>query len=239
MALDRTRRYRESWAHAELDRVIAQAQIDGTWSGNSSVLISDPACREQLVAYIRNHIWPAIQRLFQGTELATDTSADNQPVITQEWVSETTMSFMFLIWNTEDLGAEPGDIPYYCRITVKYCPCSYFFNTDFYIHFPESFDMHRLKALLGNSMFVGNPPNLVYETGWKDEPGSLIVEFNSGRGCGHPNKPLAETMLAELAEQINYLRRLIRAVRRLGLDYGNEQHFLQVVHELEKCFPAK
>lgn len=46
----------------------------------------------------------------------------------------------------------------------------------------------------------------------------------------------AKTMLAE---QINYLRRLIRAVRRLGLDYGNEQHFLQVVHELEKRFPAR
>ena len=46
-------------------------------------------------------------------------------------------------------------------------------------------------------------------------------------------------MLAELAEHVNYLRRLIRAVRQLSADYDSEPYLRAVVCELEKCFPAE
>lgn len=239
MATDRTRKPREDWAHIELDRIITQAQNTGAWSRESSMLISDPAFREQLITNIKTHIWPGIQRLFQGTDLVADPSGQGQLTITHEWLHETTMSFLFLVWHAEDIGSSPGDVPYFCRIEVKYSQHTYLFEIDFFTHFPESFDMQRLKALMGNPRFVGNPPKLIYETGHDDQPSILIVEFRFGRGCENPIQPLIQTMLADMAERVHFLHRLIRAVRLLGSDYDNKQHFLSVEHELEKCFTAQ
>jgi hypothetical protein len=239
MATDKTRKTREDWAHIELDRIITQAQNTDALSRESSMLISDPAFREQLITNIKTHIWPGIQRLFQGTDLVADPSGQGQLTITQEWLQETTMSFLFLVWHAEDAGRNPGDIPYFCRLKVKYSQHSYLFKIDFFIHFPESFDMQRLKALMGNPRFAGNPPKLIYETGHDDQPGVLVIEFRFGRGYGNPIQPLVQTMLADMAEHVHFLRRLVRAVRLLGSDYDNEQHLLSVERELEMCFTAQ
>ena len=157
----------------------------------------------------------------------------------REGMSETSMSFVFLVRRLEDAGVEIGENPYFCRITTQCRRRSFFIQTDFYLHFPESIDMARLKALLGNPKFVGNPPKLSYETGHGDHPGILIVGFNFGSGCGYEGMLPLETMLAELAEHVNYLRRLIRAVRQLSTDYDSEPYLRAVVRELEKCFPAE
>jgi len=112
------------------------------------------------------------------------------------------------------------------------------FETDFYIHFPESFDMERIKVLLGNPRFAGNPPKLIYEVRADDSPGVLIVEFRFGRCLEYPVILPIETMLADLAEHVNFLRRLIRAAQQMSRDYDSEPLFRKVVNELEKCFPA-
>jgi len=240
MATSRTRRPRDAWAHTELDRVIAEARRGGTWSDEATVRVSDPACREELIACIRDRIWPGILAIFHATELMPDaTGKDGHPEIHQEWAPETTVSFVFLVASTEDTGMDIGDDPYFCRITTKVRPRGYMFETDFYIHFPESFDMDRLKSLLGNPKFVGNPPKLIYEVRHDDSPGMLIVEFNFGRGHEYPVLLPIETMLADMAEHVNFLRRLIRAVRKLSRDYDSEPFFRKVVNELEKCFQAE
>lgn len=239
MATDRPRRPQDGWAHVELDSAIAHARKSGTWSSESTVLISDPTCRDELAGWIKERIWPGILRVFAGTELVPDpSSADGQPQITQEWTSETTMSFVFLVRSLEDTGVEIGDDPYFCRITTNCRPRGYFLETDFYIHFPESFEVPRLKTLLGNAMFVGNPPRLSYETRHGETSGVWIVGFRFGSGCGYPGRLPVEAMLAELAEHVNFLRRLIRAVRQLSADYDSEPYLQRVVRELEKCFPA-
>ena len=240
MATRRTKRPQDDWAHAELDNAIAQARQAGTWSNETTVLIGDPACREEIVSWINERIWPGVLRLFNGTELVPDpASADGQPKISQECMFETTMSFVFLVSSLEDTGVEIGDDPYFCRINTQCRPRSFFIETDFYIHFPASFDMARLKALLGNPKFVGNPPKLTYETRHGGHPDILIVEFHFGSGYGYPGILPWETMLAELAEHVNYLRRLIRAVRQLSTHYDSEPFLIAVVRELEKCFPAE
>ena len=240
MATRRTKRPQDDWAHAELDSAIAQARKAGAWSNEATVLICDPSCREEIVSWINERIWPGVLRMFNGTELVPDpASADGQPQIRQEWMVETSMSFVFLVRSLEDAGVEIGENPYFCRIATQCRLRSFFIQTDFYLHFPESIDMARLKALLGNPKFVGNPPKLSYETGHGDHPGILIVGFNFGSGCGYEGMLPLETMLAELAEHVNYLRRLIRAVRQLSTDYDSEPHLRAVVRELEKCFPAE
>ena len=239
MTTDKTGKTQDNRDHAELDRVITQAKDAGVWSRESTMLISDPAFREQLINDIKTHVWPGIQRLFQGTDLVADPSGQGQLTITQEWLRETTMSFLFLVWHAEDAGKNPGDVPYFCRIEVKYSQHNYLFEIDFFIHFPESFDTQRLKALMGNPRFVGNPPKLIYETGHDDQPGILIVEFRYGHGYENPVQPLIQTMLADMAEHVHFLHRLVRAVRLLGSDYDNEQHLLSVERELEMCFTAQ
>ena len=240
MAARRTKRPEDDWAHAELDSAIALARKAGTWSNEATVLIGDPSCREVIVSWINDRIWPGFLRMFSGTELIPDpASADGQPQISQEGMFETCMSFVFLVRSLEDTGIEIGEDPYFCRITIQCRLRSFLIQTDFNIHFPESFDMARLKALLGNPEFVGNPPKLSYETGHGDHPGILIVGFNFGSGCGYEGMLPLETMLAELAEHVNYLRRLIRAVRQLSTDYDSEPYLRAVVRELEKCFPAE
>ena len=149
------------------------------------------------------------------------------------------MSFVFLVGSTEDTGPDVGDDPYFCRLTTKVRLRGYMLETDFYIHFPETFDMDRLKTLLGNPRFSGNPPKLVYEVRHGESPGVLIVEFNFGRGHEYPVLLPIDTMLADLAEHMNFLRRLIRAVRQLSRDYASEPLFRKVVNELVKCFQAE
>lgn len=240
MATRRTKRLEDAWAHAELDNVIAQARKAGTWSDEATVLIGNPSCREELVSWINERIWPGVLRMFDGTELVPDpASADGRPQISQEWMLDTSMSFVFLVRSIEDTGVAIGDGPYFCRITIQCRPRSFFIQTDFYIHFPESFDMARLKALLGNPRFVGNPPKLSYERGHGGHPDILLVGFHFGSGCEYPGILPLETMLAELAEHVNYLRQLIRAVRQLSADYDSEPYLRAVVRELEKCFPAE
>ena len=240
MTTGRRRQPRDAWAHAELDNVIAKARRDGTWSSESTALVTDPDCRQELIARTSDHIWPGIQRLFAGTELVPNPTLENgQLEITQKWASETSMSFLILVSSNEDTGLRFGDDPYFCRLTVNMRPSAYIIENDFYLYFPASFDMDRLKALLANPRFSGNPPKLVYETGHDDNPDTLIVEFHFGRGYEHPLGTPTETMLADFAEHVNFLRRLIRAVRTLSTDCYNEQYFQQVVHELEKCFPAR
>lgn len=80
---------------------------------------------------------------------------------------------------------------------------------------------------------------LIYETGHDYQPGVLIVEFRFGRGWENPSQPLIQTMLADMAEHVHFLHRLIRAVRLLGSNYDNKQHFLSVERELERCFTAR
>ena len=240
MAADKTRRPQNDWARKDLDAAIAEARRGETWSDEATVRVSNPRCREELVACIRERIWPGILTIFHATELIPDaTGKDGQPEIHQEWSPETTMSFVFLVGSTEDTGMGIGDDPYFCRITTKVRPRGYMFETDFYIHFPEAFEMERLKALLGDPRFAGNPPKLIYEVSHDDSPGVLIVEFRFGRGFEHFVSPPVESILAELAEHVNFLRRLIRAVRQLSRDYRSEPLFRQVVNELEKCFQAE
>ncbi len=71
MATMKTKRSpdKNTWAHAELDRVIAEARREGAWSDEATVRVSDPACRDKLTAWIKERIWPGILTIFHATEL--------------------------------------------------------------------------------------------------------------------------------------------------------------------------
>jgi hypothetical protein len=194
---------------------------------------------DALERLIRTEIWPGIVRIFEGMELNADTaSEDGRPSIDVEPGPETAASFIFLVSSDEDPWSEDGRSPYFCRFKVTCRPHGYMLGRDFYIHFPEETDMNRLRPLLGNPMFVGNPPSLVCETGHGDLPGALVVGFRHGHGYGHGTDLPVPTMLADLAEGINYLRRTIRAVLALSEDFSRDKQLTRLVWALEKCFPA-
>ena len=212
----------------------------GAWSRETTVRVSEPTCRQELIARIKDSIWPGIRTIFQATELIPDaTGSDGQLDLVQEWAPETTMSFVFLVGSTEDTGVGIGDDPYLCRITTKVRPRGYVFETDFYIYLPESFEMERLKALLCDPRFAGNPPKLGYEVGHDESPGTWVVEFRFASGLEYPVVFTIDTLLAEMGEHVTFLRRLIRAVRRLSQEPDSEPLLASVVNELEKCFPAE
>lgn len=239
MPQKRTNRPENKWLHVELDNLLDEVLKKDDGMENSAFLVSDPAKREELKGLILKGVWPEVLRVFEGIELILEpVKKDGKLELRQEWEQELALSFVFLVFSEEDHGMRLGDAPYFCRITVKCAERSYMLSTDFYIHFPESMDMNRLKPLLGNPKFVGNPPKLIYEAGFNDEPGTLIVGFEYGRGHGYIATLDVSTMAADLAENVNFIRRLIRAVRKLSADYDSEDNLRRVINELVKCFQA-
>ena len=195
---------------------------------------------DALESLIRTQIWPGILRIFEGTELSADAASDDgQPAIRIDPGSETAVSFLFIVSSDEDPWSEDGRSPYFCRFNITCRRRGYMVSTDFYIHFPEETDMNRLRPLLANSMFSGNPPSLRCEIGHGDLPGVLVVGFSHGCGGEYCGELPVATMLADLAERINYLRRSIRAVHALSEDFASDALLDRLVRELEKCFPAR
>jgi len=165
-----------AWAHAEIDREIARLIAKGEWSEETTLSISNPAWREELVRLIRSDIWAGVLRIFDGTELnANPATDDGQPRADVERGPEAAVSFLFLVDSDEDPWSEDGRDPYFCRMTVTCRPRGFFLGTDFHVHFPETTDANWLKPLLGSPKFSGNPPSLVYEIGHGDLPGVLVV----------------------------------------------------------------
>ncbi|MBL7076821.1 MAG: hypothetical protein ISS31_05055 [Kiritimatiellae bacterium] len=188
---------------------------------------------------IRTEIWPGIEGIFEGTELRLDAASENgQPRIDTEPGPETAVSFLFLVSSSEDPWSENGRSPYFCRFNITCKRRGYMVGTDLYILFPEETDMNRLRPILGNRMFSGNPPSLRHEIGHGDLPGVLVVGFSHGSGGEYYGDLPVATMLADLAERINYLRRAIRVVHKLSEDYTSDTQLNRLVRELEKCFPA-
>lgn len=199
---------------------------------------------------IRTQIWPGIVRIFEGTELSADAASDDgQPAIDIEpgpgpklrneaGQSEAAVSFPFIVSSDEDPWSEDGRSPYFCRFNITCTRRGYMVTTDFYIHLPEETDMNRLRPLLGNSMFSGNPPSLRYEIGHGGRPGVLVVGFEHGQGYEYGGGLPVQGLLADLAERTNYLRRAIRAVHALSEDFSSDSLLDRLVRELEKCFPA-
>ncbi len=189
---------------------------------------------------IQTEIWPGIERNFKGTELHVDAASDDgRPTVHIEPGPDAAVSFLFLVTNDDGSWSEDGGSPYFCRFNITCRPRGYMVSTCFCIHFPEEMDMNRLRPLLGNSMFAGNPPSLRCEIGHGDLPGVLVVEVCHGSGGEYYGELPVTTMLADLAERINYLRRAIRAVHALSKDFASDALFDRLVRELEKCFPSR
>ncbi|MBL7076758.1 MAG: hypothetical protein ISS31_04740 [Kiritimatiellae bacterium] len=199
---------------------------------------------------IRTEIWPGIERIFKGTELHVDAASDDgRPPITIEpgpgpelrneaGEPETAVSFLFLVTSDEEPWSEDGRAPCFCRFNITCTRRGYMVGTDFYIYFPAETDMNRLRPLLANSMFSGNPPSLRCESGHGDLPGVLVVGFSHGCGGEYYGELPVATMLADLAERINFLRRAIRAVHALNENFASDALLDRLVRELEKCFSA-
>lgn len=237
--MTKTNRPEDKWLHVELDKLLDGALKKDDGIEDSAFLVSDPARREGLRSLILAGVWPGILRAFEGTELILDpVKKVGELELRQEWERELALSFVILVFSEEDTGMRLGDAPYFCRITVKCAERSYMVHTDFYIHFPESMDMNRLKSLLGNPKFAGNPPKLTHETGLDGDPGTLIVGFEHGHGHEYVATLDVSAMAAEFAEKVNFIRRLIRAVRKLSDNYDSEENLKRVIDELVKCFQA-
>ena len=239
MPAQRTNRSEDKWLHVELDNLLDEALKKDDGLEDSAFLVSNPGRREELKNLIMAGVWPGILRAFEGTELILDpVKTAGELELRQEWERELALSFVLLVFSEEDTGMRLGDAPYFCRITVKCAERSYMLNTDFYIHFPESMDMNRLKPLLGNPKFAGSPPKLTYEVGFDGEPGTLLIGFEHGQGHGYFPALDVSAMVADLAERVNFIRRLIRAVRALSDNYDSDENLRYLNNELVKCFQA-
>jgi hypothetical protein len=195
--------------------------------------------RERLETGIHDDIWPGILDICQVAELIADpASEDDEPKIHHDWAPETTLSFLFLVYDLVDVEVDPGDAPYFCRITTQVRPRGYMVETDFYIHLPDTFELERLRPLLGNPAYAAHPPKLHYEFEQDGDPGTLIVEFNSGAGAGSATGLPVDMMLAQFAKHLGALRQLIRALRQLNRELHSAESLRHVITELEQCFPA-
>jgi hypothetical protein len=226
------------WAHEEVDRQIDDLQARGDWNEEARLHISNPEYREHISRLIVDEIWPGIQRILEPTELTVDLcSDDGRPEILEERLAvDMSMSFLMLIQSGNGLFSDHA--PFFCRMRLACSPRGFMVNIDFYVEFPESFEFEKLKSVMGHPKFAGNPPTLRYEIGHDGNPGKLSLCFEYGRGCAYGFSLPVDTMLADLAERVNFLRRLIRSVELLSQDYGSDTAFARVQKELVKCFEA-
>jgi len=230
-----------AWAHAELDSRISELAARGEWDHEARVHISNPVVRKEIAELIRTEAWPGIEKIFAPTELLVDTcSEDGRPAITEKRDAiDTTMSFIMLVQSRE-IPQLSGSDPFFCRMSVECSTRGFVIGSDFMLYLPEQFPFAELRRLLAHPEFCGNPPTLHCESAELEHEGCpLVVAFEHRLGYFYPDALLpVHTMLADIAERVNFLRRLIRSIHHLCQDYGDSSRFHAVVAELVKCFPC-
>jgi len=230
----------DRWAYDDLAAVIAEARKNGKWSNEITVRVSNRPCRDKLRDLITEVIWPGILKIFEGTGLTPHplTEDDGQLWMRHEWAGRTVMVFEFCVLDSEIADEEGGEelAPYRCFIEGKVRTRGCMFDTNFEMHFPDSIDLTRLRPLLCSDKFGWRPPELTHEKGYQNLPNRFNVRTNLGRDLDYMFDHPPEVMLAELAEHVTYLRRVIRAVRRLSADFQSDHHVRALAHEVEKCF---
>ena len=148
----------------------------------------------------------------------------------------TTRSLTFVLAD-EDRPLMPGSgPPWFYRGRIECSISGYMVSSDFYLYLPATFGFQKVRKLLADPLFAGNPPLLHIETGI-DQEVTWVVAFEEGSGMGW-NIGYPQPAVSHLQDKVRKTLAVIEAAYGLERDYSSVAAFRVLRKKLHEAYAA-
>ncbi len=230
-------RMREPWQVAELNRYLAANRNDPCLKSRP-VFLSNPADRTELDNVLRRYLWPAVVAALSGTSLSASGMGDGfSGTEIEDARGECTTRTLTFVLSDAKRPLLPGvGPPWFYRGRIECSTSGFMISSDFYLHLTDTFGFRRVRRLLTDPMFAGNPPGLNIESGIDGEE-TWIVAFTEGSGRGW-NVVYPQPAVSHVREKVEKTVAVIEAAYGLERDQWSAAAFRALRKRLHEAYAS-
>ena len=227
----------EPWQLTELNGYLKSNAGDGTLD-SKTVFLCNPDEKAELHRIICEHFWRAVVNALADVPVRVLGANHRFPEseIEDERHVHTTSSLTFVL---EDPAKPlvPGFCPpWFYRGKLQCSVFDYMVCSEFYLHLPASVGFHKVRKLLADPMFAGNPPNLSVDSR-HDREEIWAVAFSEGSGAGWGIRSHHDAA-QHVYKKIKHTLAVIRAADVLSNDHQNTTAFRVLQTALREAYQS-